>query len=153
MKKVLIFACIALVTSVSFAGNGAIRQQIVESGTDYVPCLDVTVMWTVIYSAVIHEVWDGSGGYHSIGNVRWTGEYDAEGSDMSWSSRGAGPLVLNFNGNNEQGRQTFRSNEVIFANGDYPDLHFTFEFSGTQNANGELVTLRMPLGTFRCMPN
>jgi hypothetical protein len=154
MKRLIFIIAALLLSTIAFADNRATHMEGTETGLDIVPCLDdLPVTYSIEFRYIERESVDGSGGYHFMRNIRWTGTIIANDLSMSWSGQGGGPFVINANGNNNQDMQVLVRHEVQFADGDYPNLLWSLSFSGTTNANGDLTSLRINPGTFRCLSN
>ena len=156
MKYSSLVIVVLFVAASARSDNGAFRFEFIDSGSDIIACLDNTIIdFSVAVSAVAHGPFnDGSGGSHSVLNVRYVGELTAPLTGMSWTGRGGGPFVLHANGNNEQTVRVHERHDVWFADGDYPDLLWSFGISVTRNANGDVVSLRLdPAGTYVCLPH
>ena len=154
MKRLVIIIGALFLTTSALSNQGATRFESTDTFSDVIPCLDnLAVDISIEVRGIGRDYSDGRGGSHFIRNVRYHGTIDAVDSDMSWSGQGGGPWVINTNGNNNQYSEVFRRQEVWFADGDYPDLLWSFAFKQTYNANGDLVSLRIIQPTFRCLPN
>ena len=131
------------------------------TGGDFVPCLGETLEYTVDFSGVFKELLDANGGYHINMNGRLSGEFESLDSDATWTARGRRHWILNSNmdwdpvennGNNrEQFRRTYREKQVLYANGDDPDLLWSLEFTIVVNANFEFGKEYFDGGTYTCM--
>ena len=154
MNRLFVFLGVFFIAATAFSNQGATRIEGTGTGSDVIPCLgDLAVNFSIDYRAVSHDFFDGSEGEHVVQNYRYHGTLETLDSSMSWSGRGGGPIIVNVNGNNDQNVRVYERQEVWFADGDYPDLLWSFSFSGTTNANGGLVSLRRNFGTFHCLPN
>lgn len=142
MKKLIGFAVALIATPALYANNAATTVEWTESGTRFAECLGTDVTGTVMGRDIFKEFYDHNGNFHHVRNSRWVGQFYAVGSDMTWTVKGGGPDTFKFNANNPQLLVTAVRHEVAKADGDYPNLLWTFVFSGTINANGDLVTLR-----------
>ncbi len=151
MKRMLAFVCVLLLAPMATAGNGAQHSEWSDGGVIYIPCLDTEVAFTMTGRGVLQWFNDANGGLHISWHVRWVGLYTAIGSDMTWTSRGGGPIIQAGNGNNLQHRLTWRRHEVLVADGDYPNLFWGFTYNWTFNANGDLVSTKMTDEEYRCL--
>ena len=154
MKRLVIIIGALFLTTSALSNQGATRFESTDEGVDVIPCLDnLPISYSIEVRGIHRDYFDGSGGRHFMRNVQYHGTITAIDLPMSWSGRGGGPWVINNNGNNNQYSEVFRRQEVWFADGDYPNLLWSLSFSGTYNANGDLVSLRINPPTFRCLPN
>ncbi len=133
------------------AYNAATTVEWTQDVAFYAECLGTNVNGTVFGRDRFKEFYDGAGNFHHLRNSRWVGHFFATDSDMTWTVKGGGPDTFKFNANNPQLLVTAVRHMVAKADGDYPNLLFTFVFSGTRNANGEIVTLRSIDWDVRCV--
>ncbi len=153
MKKLIVFAVALGLTPALHANNAATTVEWTENAAAYVECLDTDINGTIMGRDIFKEFFDHNGNFHHVRNSRWLGQIYAIGSDMTWTVKGGGPDTFKFNANNPQLLVTAVRHMVAKADGDYPNLLWTYVFSGTINANGELVTLRSINWDVRCVSN
>jgi len=156
MKKIILVVGFALFSMPAMSNRAVHHFEFDENGvvTETVPCLGIDITFFITFKGRYHEFDDNSGGSHIMSTTTVTGKYVAIGQDMSWTiTRGILTYVNNFSGDNGRFVIIDKVHEVAHADGDYPDLLFTFGFSGTLNANGDLVSLRLTDPTYRCLPD
>lgn len=151
MKKIIVLFLAALLAPQTFADNGVSHFQLSDTGSAYVPCLGLEVQYSVLGTGVANVFWDGSGQRHRQFNGHYVSQTYVEGTDMSWSTRGA--VVENWKTNFASGQEVYTHNEhdVSIADGDYPNLLWRYTLIATFNANGELVQLKRVENQFSCV--
>ena len=151
MKKFIVLFLAVLLAPQTFADNSVSHSQISDTGSAYVPCLDLTVQYSVLGTVVSKVFYDGSGQGHLQFNGHYVSQTYEEGTDMSWSTRGTVMNVRKINFTSDQEVFRYSEHDVSIADGDYPNLLWRYTIIATFNANGEPVQFRLTDSQFSCV--
>jgi hypothetical protein len=141
MKKLIAFIVTLLFAPLLQASNAPAFEEWTQLDTRFVECLGIEVDVLYLGQDLKKEFVDHHGNSHWIRRSRWETQINDPVSGMSWSAKGAGPDTRQFKSNGA-GVVTIVRHEIALADGDYPNLLWTFRIELTWNAGGDLVRER-----------
>ncbi len=160
MKKIYLIVIGLMLVSVTASGSAGNQFSDSFSENIFVPCLGETVRHNFEFYGIYKRFYDANGGWHINMNGKLAGDFASLDSDKTWTGRGRLHWILNSNmewvpgdnGNNQmQFRRTYRELVTVVADGLYPDLLWTLEFTLIANANFEIVKAYADVGTTSCL--
>lgn len=153
-----ILGIFVMVTTASADGENQFSDS--YSFDEFVPCLGETLELNFEFSGIYHETYDANGGLHINMNGKLAGDFESKDTEKTWVGRGRKHLAVNSNmewvpggpGNNQmQFRRTNLEQLVVIADGQYPDLLWTFELTIVVNANFVITKIYSDFGTVSCL--
>jgi hypothetical protein len=160
MIKIYLFVIGLFLVSITGTANAGNQFSDSWSEVVFVPCLGESVQQDFEFNGIYKEFFDANGGLHINMNGKLAGDFASLDSDKTWTGRGRLHWILNSNmewvpggnGNNQmQFRRTYLEQLTVVADGLYPDLLWTLEFTLMINANFEIVKAYADFGTISCL--